>query len=64
MAIRKYGTEPAQVETKAEDNDAETLAAVRAQAAFEASPVAAEVGEFLANPETGTVWDRSRRSRG
>lgn len=29
MAIRKYGTEPAKVETKAEDNDQETLRNVR-----------------------------------
>lgn len=29
MAIRKYGNEPAEVETKAEDNDAETLSNVR-----------------------------------
>lgn len=30
MAIRKYGNEPAKVETRAEDNDPETLEAVRA----------------------------------
>jgi len=63
MAIRKYGNEPAEVETKAEDNDAETLNALKTQAAFAASPVAAEVGEFLDHPETGVVWDRSSRSR-
>lgn len=32
MPIRKFGTEPANVETRAEDNDPETLSAVRKQA--------------------------------
>lgn len=30
MPIRKYGTEPAKVETRAEDNDPATLETVRA----------------------------------
>lgn len=29
MAIRKYGTEPAKVETRVEDNDQETLRTVK-----------------------------------
>lgn len=33
VSIRKYGTEPAKTETRAEDNDPETLDAVRKQAA-------------------------------
>jgi hypothetical protein len=61
MAIRKYGNEPAKVEIRAEDNDQKTLDIIKAQAAFEASPVVAEVGEFLDHPETGVVWDRNRR---
>lgn len=32
MPIRKYGNEPAKTETRAEDNDQETLDAVRKQA--------------------------------
>lgn len=32
MAIRKFGTEPAKVETRVEDNDLETLGQVRKQA--------------------------------
>jgi hypothetical protein len=32
MPIRKYGTEPAKVETRDEDNDQETLRSVRKQA--------------------------------
>lgn len=31
MPIRKYGTEPAKVDTRAEDNDPETLNAVKKQ---------------------------------
>jgi hypothetical protein len=62
MSIRKFGTEPAKVETKAEDNDAETLETLKAQAVFESSPAAAEVDEFLAHPETGVIWDRQSRS--
>jgi len=58
MPIRKYGTEPARTEVREEDNDPETLNALKTQAAFESSPVSAEVDEFLANPETGRVWDR------
>lgn len=32
MSIRKFGTEPAKVETRVEDNDSETLSNVRKQA--------------------------------
>lgn len=32
MPIRKYGNEPAKIETRAEDNDSETLESVRKQA--------------------------------
>lgn len=32
MAIRKFGTEPAKVETRAEDNDPETLSVIQKQA--------------------------------
>lgn len=63
MPIRKYGTEPAKTEIRPEDNDAETLDVLKAQAALAASPVAAEVDEFLAHPETGVVFDRNRRNR-
>lgn len=37
MPIRKFGTEPAKVETRVEDNDLETLNAVRKQADVRAS---------------------------
>lgn len=37
MPIRKFGTEPANVETRAEDNDPETLSTVRKQQAQEDS---------------------------
>lgn len=36
MTIRKFGTEPAKTEVRAEDNDRETLAVVKAQASSEA----------------------------
>lgn len=58
MSIRKYGSEPAQVEVHPEDNDAETL---RLQAALAASPVGAQVDEFLAHPETGEIRRRPQR---
>jgi hypothetical protein len=61
MPIRKYGNEPAQVETRDEDNDQETLSGLKAQAAFEESGVAAQVDEFLANPETGVRRERPAR---
>lgn len=32
MAIRKYGTEPAKVETRVEDNDPETLSVIQKRA--------------------------------
>lgn len=35
MPIRKFGTEPAKTETRTQDNDQETLDAVRRQAARE-----------------------------
>ena len=53
MAIRKYGNEPAKVETRVEDNDQKTLDAVKARVA--------EAGESLDHPETGVVGDRDRR---
>lgn len=56
MAIRKYGTEPAKTETRASDNDQDTLAGLKAE-------TAAGIEEFLAHPETGVVWDRASRTR-
>lgn len=61
MAIRKYGNEPAKTEVRAEDNDQETLAVMRSQAAFDSSSVAAEVDEFLDHPETGVRRSRPQR---
>lgn len=58
MTLRKFGTEPAKVEVRPEDQDPETL---RLQAAFENSPVAAQVDEFLAHPETGVRRQRPQR---
>lgn len=54
MSIRKFGTEPAKVETRSEDNDQKTLDSIKAKAA-------ADAGESIDHPETGDVMDRDRR---
>ncbi len=61
MSIRKYGNEPAKVETRVEDNDRDTLDGLKTQATFEPSGVAAQVDEFLGNPETDVRRERPGR---
>ncbi len=51
MAIRKFGTEPASAEVREEDNDPETLATMKAQAA----PAADQID---VHPETGVLRER------
>ena len=51
MPIRKYGTEPAKVETRAEDNDPETLEAVRAAEDSLTKRAQEKPGDDRAKPE-------------
>lgn len=61
MTIRKFGTEPAQVETRPEDNDAETLSAMAARGA-ELPPEILDTIDRMANdPDYGVRRERPKR---
>jgi hypothetical protein len=59
VALRKFGTEPAQTEVRDEDNDPSTLDYQKRLAA--APETAKAIDDFLEHPETGAVRRRPQR---
>jgi len=61
MAIRKLGTEPAQTEVRAEDNDAETLSALAARGAPLPQELQDTVDRMANDPTFGERRERPQR---